>query len=113
MKVLVLPSTVLRENENFELSCSYDANPIASLIQLIIDETILSTAPYHKVTNISRHNSGLYRCIVTNDVGSGMDEVTVTVMCKLNKLAKLFVKKKYLKYGRRINHSNYNKGISC
>ncbi|CAC5381149.1 unnamed protein product [Mytilus coruscus] len=80
VKVMVFPSAVLRENDTFELSCSYDGNPIASQIRWIIDGTVLSTGPEHKVTNISRQHSGLYRCIVNNDIGSGMDEVAINVL---------------------------------
>lgn len=82
VKVLAYPSAILKENYHLYLTCLYDSNPIVSQSRWVIGKQIVSIDPEYNVTNVSRRHSGLYQCIAENDIGFGMDEVEITVLCK-------------------------------
>lgn len=45
-------------------------------------ERILSDGPMLNITNLSRHDAGVYSCEAINSQGSSVTQVNITVQCK-------------------------------
>ncbi|CAC5383214.1 unnamed protein product [Mytilus coruscus] len=75
--------TRTNEGKNLTTACTYDSNPAASVviqkennvIRTLCDKSTCS----HTFSNVSRNDSGLYKCIGRNTYGSGHANITVVV----------------------------------
>ncbi|CAC5392897.1 unnamed protein product [Mytilus coruscus] len=83
------PVVNLHEEGSLKLQCQYDTNvhPITFKWmrnkRLIANGTMVSQQSIHLLLqNVSREESGSYRCYVSNRIGTGMDETTVVINYK-------------------------------
>lgn len=80
------PTSVI-EGQSVRLCCSSDSRPPTTEILLDMESRVLSLkydtdVLCHDIINISRADSGSYKCFAENEVGIENDEVIITVLCK-------------------------------
>ena len=79
----VSPATTLEEGKTLYLSCQNESNPQADSILWTKDDRLISHSP-DLLINVTRNDSGLYRCIVNNTKGCGMDQFHIGILCMDN-----------------------------
>ena len=76
---VVTNSTLINLGETVTIDCSVQrGNPSYNSFTIIYnDSTIVSTGQSHTLTNIQEADLGTYRCVVTNDAGTGNASLTI------------------------------------
>lgn len=75
------------EGQSVTLCCSSDSRPPTLDIWWVMKGRVLcrnydTVVLCHEITNISRVDSGSYKCFAENEVETVDDEVVITVLCK-------------------------------
>ena len=78
-------SVTVVEGSHVTLPCTAEGNPTPHVVWIAPNGTVLqnrTTDTNLTLPNVSRQNSGTYRCNITNKVGSDSATVELDVLCK-------------------------------
>lgn len=75
------------EGQSVTLCCSSDSRPTATEMWWAMESRVLSSKYgtdflCHDIIDISRADSGSYKCFAENEIGTVNNEVIITVLCK-------------------------------
>lgn len=78
--------TRTNEGGNLTTACTYDSNPAAYVViqkeNNVIRTSCDKSKCLHTFSNVSRNDSGLYKCIGNNTQGSDEANISVIVQCE-------------------------------
>ena len=70
------------ERHNTSLTCNASGNPQPTVFWINVASGQRTNSSVLKFTNINRNEAGEYRCEASNDCGSAVEAVNVTVQCE-------------------------------
>ena len=70
------------ESRNTSLICNVAGTPQPTVFWINVDSGKRTNSSVLKFTNINRNDTGEYRCEASNDCGSAVEAVNVTVQCE-------------------------------
>ena len=70
------------ERRNTSLTCNASGNPQPTVFWINVASGQRTNSSVLKFTNINRNEAGEYRCEASNDCGSAVEAVNVTVQCE-------------------------------
>ena len=70
------------EHRNTSLICNASGTPQPTVFWINVASDQRTNSSVLKFTNINRNESGEYRCEASNDCGSAVEAVNVTVQCE-------------------------------
>ena len=70
------------ERRNTSLTCNASGNPQPTVFWINVASGQRTNSSVLNFTNINRNEAGEYRCEASNDCGSAVEAVNVTVQCE-------------------------------
>ena len=78
-----IPDTTVNETDNLNLTCMATSVPLPFVSWVKVSSGRRTNGSLLQLTNISRSQAGEYRCEASNECGSAVETVNITVSCKL------------------------------